>query len=95
MTILYVILLTIAIVLLGSISPLFQALILQKKQGKTFKYTFSDDLINRDIELEFKKEFIPRTLLATRGWVRGPQGKIMTNDAFEQKKLEEYSIELP
>lgn len=95
MIILYIVLLTLAVIALGSIIPIIQVLFSRKTSPKMYKYVFSEDLINRDIQLVFRENLAPRTLLATRGWVRGPQGELLTQNAFEEKKFKEYSIELP
>ena len=38
---------------------------------------------------------VNRQSLANRGWVRCPNGTIMNDVMFEQKKCDEYKIELP
>ena len=95
MSILYLLALTVAILLLGSIVPLVQVLIAKKNRKKTYKYVFSEELVNYDFDTKIKNKLVARTRLATRGWVRAPQGNIMTDDDFEQKKNAEYNISLP
>lgn len=95
MIILYVFLLTLMIVFMGTIAPIIQIIMSKRKTNKSYKYVFSDELINYDIEYELGEDLASRILLATRGWVRGPQGNIMTRASFEEKKIAEYSIELP
>lgn len=95
MIILYILAITLIVVILGSIIPILQVLI-SKKQAKTsYQYVFSNELINHKIKFKLEDGLFSRALLATRGWVRGPQGILMTNEAFEQKKKIEYEIELP
>lgn len=95
MIIFYIILITIGIIVLGSIVPLLQLLNAKCHKKSSYKYVFSNELVDFDMDFTIKSEFISRPLLATRGWVRGPQGSIMTNEVFEEKKKAEYSIQLP
>lgn len=95
MFILYLFALTIVILLLGCIVPFTQFLIYKKSNKKSCKYVFSEELVNFDFEFEINDKVVARTLLATRGWVRGPQGNVMTEYDFEQKKAAEYDIALP
>ena len=95
MIIFYIILITIGIIALGSIVPLLQLLNAKSHKKCSYKYVFSNELVDFDMDFSIKSELIHRPLLSTRGWVRGPQGSIMTNEAFEEKKKAEYSIQLP
>ena len=95
MIVLYIFMLILSVVVLGSVIPILQVLFSKKQSPQMYKYVFSEDLINHDIQLVFRENVAPRTLLATRGWVRGPQGELLTQDAFEEKKLQEFSFELP
>lgn len=99
MFIFYLLVFILIILLLGSIVPILQFLVSKRrrqKSKKNYKYVFSDELINYDFDFpSLKTEQVPRTLLATRGWVRGPQGNVMSENLFDKKKSEEYSIKLP
>lgn len=95
MIIFYIFAVTLGIVILGSIVPIFQFIISKRQPKKSYQYVFSNELINHKINFKLSNELISRALLATRGWVRGPQGVLMTDEAFEQKKKIEYEIELP
>jgi hypothetical protein len=95
MLVLNILLVTVSIIVLGSIVPLFQLVHSKKRKTTTYRYVFSDDLINFDMNTGIKSDVISRAKLATRGWVRGPHGSIMTQEDFEKKKEMEYSIQLP
>ena len=95
MIILYLLVLTISILFLGSIVPIVQVLIAKKNKKTTCKYVFSEELVNYDFDAETKDKLVKRTVLSTRGWVRALQGNIMTESTFEQKKTVEYSVDLP
>ena len=95
MIIFYVILITIGIIALGSIVPLLQLLNAKCHKKSLYKYVFSNELVDFDMDFSIKSEFVYRPLLSTRGWVRGPQGIIMSNEVFEEKKKAEYCIQLP
>lgn len=95
MLVLNILLVTVSIIVLGSIVPLFQLAYSKRRKATTYRYVFSDDLVNFDMNTEIRSDVTSRVKLATRGWVRGPQGSIMTQEDFEKKKEIEYSIQLP
>lgn len=102
MLILYLLIVTVAILILGSAAPLVQYLILRMRSKKknSFEYIFPKELFDYDMDSNNCADknncsLIPRTVLATRGWVRGTQGVIMTQESFEEKKNHEYKIDLP
>lgn len=102
MLLLYLVGTTCACLIFGSIIPIIQFLLNRKKREKNkYTYSFPDELFNIDLdsvdedEDEDEDEFVSRAVLSNRGWIRGPQGNIMTRKTFREKRDAEYNIELP
>lgn len=93
---LYLIGITFAVLALGSIVPVIQFLLTSKSSKKNkYSYSFPAELFNMELDSTYEDEFVSRSVLSMRGWIRGPQGNIMTKKAFQEKRDIEYSIELP
>lgn len=98
-----ILLLILVTVLLGSIVPFIQYIEFKRKPvGKRYKYYFSEELLNYDMDnLSFENIDVVnertnnRLYLSDRGWIRCPNGTVMSERGFEEKKAREYSIELP
>lgn len=84
-------------IILASSIPLIQYIIANRKTKESYtqKYMFSDELVNFDIEGKELDEHTDRFSLANRGWIRCPNGTIMSEKNFQAKKEQEYKIELP
>lgn len=93
----------VVVVLLASIVPLCQFLFFKLKSSKNaddyeaddYEYIFSNELVNKDIDFQNSNQLPSRKIASSRGWIRGPQGEVMTNKDFEEKRNLEYSIDLP
>ena len=92
----YFLLITIVVILLSSVIPIIQ-FVWASFRGKTkYTYLFPLELYDRDFRWSEKNDYlVSRQLLATRGWIRGPHGSVMTNESFQVKKNLEYEIDLP
>lgn len=90
-----------SIIVLGSIVPMVQFVcyLFHREQSNTKSYYFSKELFDFDLDsLKFEnnsQQQYSRLDLGDRGWVRCPNGTIITNEMFDQQKKDEYSIELP
>ena len=96
MLIVYLIIVTLIILVLSGAIPFIQFLLIKRKPSQP-RYTFSAELLNYDWDLDTCEDdkLITRKIVATRGWVRGPQGNAMTEQSFQEKRTLEYSIDLP
>ena len=84
------------VIAISSIVPIIQYLIWRKKNvSEQIQYFFSRSLVDFDIDTEFKSDNENRFALANRGWIRCPSGTVLSNEAFERKKMDEYDIPLP
>ena len=100
--VLYIVYMILATLVLASIVPLLQYIVhLRKNRGSMAEmYFFTQELLDYDTNRlsKFKNDSISitnRVELANRGWIRCPNGTIMTEQEFEERKREEYSLELP
>jgi len=101
--VLYALGITIILIILGSIVPFIQYFVEKRKASihennstNVISYTFSKQLFDADFNPSFNSvAFAPRTLVGARGWVRGPHGKVLTDDDFKQKKDIELKNDLP
>lgn len=100
----YLILMIVITLILGSIVPLIQFVIYnQKLNRQPSLFLFSQTLLDFDLDtLTFENVdsksanvVVNRLGLADRGWIRCPNGTIMSNEDFSEKKKCEYDIELP
>lgn len=99
----YCIILIILTLLLGSIVPFAQYLIYNvKSNSQPSKLLFSQVLLDYNMDnLKYERVsaqsnvFVNRLDLNNRGWVRGPNGVVMSKEDFEAKKKSEYDIALP
>lgn len=82
-----------------SVVPFIQFIVLYFRRHKNkyrMVYYFSRELFDYDMNRKSTIDItINRRVLANRGWVRYPNGKVITETDFEEKKKEEYQIELP
>lgn len=93
---LYLIGITFSVLALGAIIPIVQFLLVSKNNKKnTYTYSFPSELFNMELDSAYEDEFVSRSVLSMRGWIRGPQGNIITKKAFQEKRENEYNIELP
>lgn len=100
----YFIILVVITLLLGSIVPFVQYFIYRSKKSTpaASAFLFSQSLLDcKMVDLKYEKVsvgdrvLIDRVALSDRGWVRGPNGVVMTAKDFEAKKKSEYEIALP
>lgn len=100
----YLILMIIITLLLGSIGPLLQFVIYNRKlKSQPSKYHFSQTLLDFDMDslsfenIDDKNEdaVVCRLNLSDRGWIRCPQGTVMSERDFGEKKKREFELELP
>lgn len=95
----WIFLMVLCIVFFGSIVPLTQFLLYKIERPKKIRrYLFSRELYDRELKEdwdELEKEEDNRILLSDRGWMRKPMGTILGEKSFEEKKAQEYDIELP
>lgn len=99
----YCIILVVLTLLLGCIVPFAQYLFFGSKlNSRPSKLLFSKMLLDYDMDnLKYEKacaqtgDLINRISLNNRGWVRGPNGIVMSEEDFEFKKKREYDIALP
>lgn len=90
-------------ILVGGIVPFSQYIYITLQcRKKVEKLLFSQALLDYDMdEIKYENVYaentslVGRQALANRGWVRCPNGTIMNNDVFEDKKKKEYELELP
>ena len=68
-----------------------------KRHNMNSQYLFSRQLLDYKMKLSQNvcDTNCDRFKLADRGWVRCPNGTIMTEDMFDEKKKIEYDILLP
>ena len=99
---LYLIYMILATIALASIVPLMQYIVCLKKNKSSAEglYYFSQELVDRETESFSVKNGIQpavvnRVELTNRGWVRCPNGSVMSEQEFEDKKRAEYLIDLP
>lgn len=98
----YVIVLVGITVFVGGIVPFAQYIYFTFFLKKSEKLLFSQALLDYDMD-NIKYEdihtqdasLVGRQALANRGWVRCPNGTVMNEAIFEDKKSNEYKIELP
>ena len=100
----YLILMILITLILGSIVPFVQYVVYnQKLKKQLLRFRFSKTLLDFDLDtLTFenagsqnKNAVVNRIRLADRGWIRCQNGTIMSNTEFDEKKNREYHIELP
>lgn len=99
----YILWMIIGTIVLGSIIPLSQFIYFKiKPVEKKTRYYFTEQLLNYDLDnLTFENVDIVdskennRLYIADRGWVRRPNGTVLSDCSFEKKKELEYQIELP
>ena len=90
-------------ILLASIVPLLQFMLSKKKASlkEEESFYFSQELFDHEMSHSDKihkvqdQNNVNRFSLANRGWIRYPNGNIMNEADFLEKKNAEYSIELP
>lgn len=105
---LYLLIMILGTIILGSIVPVIQFFKFKITSNKTAfnkyenHYQFSRELLNSDLDnLKFEnvdkvdRKLNNRLYIAERGWVRGPNGTVLSLHDFEEKKSIEYEIELP
>ena len=102
LSVIYLIIIVLLTALLGSIVPLVQYVTYRLKLRVPSKFLFSQTLLDYNMDgLKYETisatggSFINRLSLSNRGWIRGPNGIIMTDEDFEAKKKSEYDIALP
>lgn len=103
MVVLVIVSMILITVLLGSVVPVIQFIKFKNKPAeKRYKYYFTEELLNFDMDnLNFENIDVinerknNRLYLADRGWIRCPNGTVMSDRGFEEKKALEYGIELP
>ena len=82
--------------ILASIVPFAQFFAFRKRKISLIQqYRFSYDLFNYDIDNKGDNRHVDRFALSNRGWIRCPNGIIMSNETFEEKRNNEYSVDLP
>lgn len=87
---------TCVILILGSTVPIIQFLLMRKNRIKKFyTYSFNSELFDMELDSVNDDRYVSRAMLSMRGWIRGPQGDIMTQKTFQKKREDEYSIDLP
>lgn len=101
--IVYAFVVTVVVAMLGSIIPMIQFFVEKRKVSnlendsvKVVDFVFSRHLFDANFNPSPNNANIAsRTLVGTRGWIRGPQGHILTDYEFKKKRSSEYKIELP
>ena len=99
----YVLLMVLGTIFLGSVIPLLQFIRFKRTHiKKKTKYYFTEQLLNYDLDnLRFENvdvvdsKYNNRLYIADRGWVRRPNGTVLSGNSFEKKKELEYQIKLP
>ena len=70
----------------------------QEGRKFTYVYTFSSGLVNQDLEGTYASNsvdtVIPFNSARNRGWIRG-SSHVMSAEEFEQKRAQEFSLQLP
>ena len=85
-----------SVCILASIVPFAQFLAFRKRKlSLNQHYRFSNDLFDYDIDNKGNNRHVDRFALSNRGWIRCPNGIIMSNETFEEKRNNEYKIDLP
>lgn len=100
----YLIPMIVITLILGSMVPFIQFVIYNRKfNARPARFLFSQTLLDFDMDaLTFENvdskgsdATIDRLGLLDRGWIRCPNGIVMSNNDFDQKKKLEYKIDLP
>lgn len=96
----HIIIMVLCTILLGSVVPFIQYLKHKSAPSKKERrYFFASELLNfnldENVALWKKENPQGRMALTDRGWVRKPMGCVMTDEAFEEKKQREYTVDLP
>lgn len=89
----YILLMVIGTIFLGSIIPLLQFIRFKRTHiEKKTKYYFTEQLLNYDLDnLRFENvdvvdsKYNNRLYIADRGWVRRPNGTVLSANSFERK----------
>ena len=85
-----------SVCILASTVPFVQFLTYRKRKYFLLQqYRFSNDLFDYDIGNRDGNRHVDRFALSNRGWIRCPNGTIMSNETFEEKRNSEYKIDLP
>lgn len=95
----YIVVIAFSVTLLGSVVPVIQFFVhrggpSQKAKRYFFDVSLFEKVLNENLNA-IQGQLENRVALGDRGWVRKPMGTVLGKMDFEEKKKQEYEIELP